>query len=273
MNARVCNLWFLAAILICSSQLLCKQAGILPYKIENGITYFLVGYNGIAISDFGGDEYNPTVDRNTADTAARGFNEKTMFMFSNPDTERPDFFPCLKGGTDGGVYGHEILVNIVLLYASPKLAKDCHDAIKKVLEQHKEHQLRLDGYDYTIYIVPIDKMAVLPDGIYTKFEDRRPIALTEKSVLLSKQLKQQADPMLRDNFLEFIWITKENLYEALNLFKKSSKNPHGLAPKIMVKAPLHHQLDRTLRARPHFIPTLASGKNEKGTFGLQAVMP
>lgn len=86
----------------------CKSAGIIPYTIRDGITYFLfqqaanpprkkdAGWN-----DFGGKKGNPS--EHTAETAAREFSEETSCLFylkEQTDNESANAYNLLKDNNE-----------------------------------------------------------------------------------------------------------------------------------------------------------------------------
>jgi len=218
-------------ILLYTEESYCKCAGILLYKIQDGITYFLVGCNAKLISDLG-DAFDAKKDSDLFFTAARGFNEKTMFRLSAE-------------GLDG--------FDIAQLYRQGDLPMQYHNAIKKILEQPTTLKLYFSnpqGYKYTLFIVPMNKVP-FPEASQEFGElDERPITLVQElqSIMLAVR---KADHKWRSEVQDFAWLNKDNLYDALN------RTAPG-AP-VSVIAPTYRDLDRQFSLSPNFSSVLRDG--------------
>jgi len=241
---------FVTILLYSEGELDYTKSGVLLYKIKDGITYFLVGYNQMAhaMSDLG-SQYDSTKDCDIFSTAARGFNEKTMFKFSA-----------------GGISTFDI----TQLYAKPYLAMHYHQAIKSILQRPSTLQLQVKDQgkiEYTIFIVPMTEMPAQPIETTHKFNEMdkiRPIPVLQELKDLSIALTRSM-PELKLEIPDFAWLRKENLYEAL-----TETEPGDV---VIVDAPIQHNLKRTLTLFIPFANVLINGTDKKGRVGLQAILP
>ena len=241
-NKCAANLAIIIITLLTANQSCCvgEGAGVLPYKIENGFTYFLVGNNPHkrGVCDFGG-QYDAGKDGALTDptwsfkTATREFNEETMFMFSAGTLPIPALIETLQ-------HGHLSIPN--------------HRTLMPAIGQ-ATHRLRRagPGFDYTMHIVPVAYMPFQP----------QPHELWTQHHNLEGQCPNAwligAEPN------DFVWLEKRDLYNAL------TRTAPGTT--VIVPAPTSRNPGRIFTLSAQFAGMLWNAVNEQGSVGLQAVMP
>lgn len=235
MNTKKLTLLAISLIAIGTyvSQLFGMGAGVLPYKIEGGQTYFLVGYNPLkkAVCDFGGMAENQKDHGNPVNTAAREFNEETMYMFSA---------------------GSLPIQNLLQTYQNSLLAIPYHRTVIHAVQNATHRLTRVGpGFNYTMYIVPVWTFPHQASA-HDLYPQRQAL---EQSYHNAWQLGAEPN--------NFAWISKDDLYNAINT---GSHNP-------VARAPYRGDVNRTFALCPAFAGMLRHGTTENGRMGLQSVMP
>ncbi len=215
-----------------------KRAGIIVYKEDNATTYFLVGYNGKNL-DYLGGLYDHSLDSDIMSAAARGFNEKTMFMFSA---------------------GPKPFNEILNIYDKKNISNEYNATIKQIIQQNEIDPLIYtdkQGMEQALYLIPLEKMLYKEPDSTCDSETRPPS--------LAQQLNKEVLPKKNGGISEYIWLEKTNLYDSL-------KNTLPGTP-VYANAPIYKNLKRKIILSPFLSGVLRNGVNKKGQKGLQSVIP
>jgi len=291
MNSRKSTLFVCCsiAILFLGTKTFCVNvgAGILLYRNDLGETSFLVGFNEktkAETSDFG-TEYDSKKDDDILSTAARGFNEKTMFMFAD---ER--WFPLAEKDKISWD-------NINNIYKQEELTKLYHARIKEIIKRPMTHRLykKGAGFEYTLFLIPLKAMPINFDDQksddHTKTKAITDI-LTDLATSLIKStarfsIRSLADVSKNQSSLSsgFAWISAENLdttfkNEEMTVIensdkkkcdKKHSDKKHRVPFEVL--APTYKDLTRGIALSPEFAMTLRSGRADNGNIGWKSILP
>lgn len=185
-------------ILLFTGHILADGAGILPYRTDaQGITYFLLGEEpNRGWGDFGGLQ-DPADNRDERRTAAREFNEETMFMFSLGKTlpqggqlTMNELVEVYKKNTPNGRTRNVQGIDAIYALLTP---------VTPFLQRTSITQ-RGNRFTYTMFIAPVTAMPFSQTTARELLHQRR---------TLSRQI-HGAEPK------DFAWVRKRDLYHAVD---------------------------------------------------------